>query len=270
MKICPNCQSNFADDTLQFCLNCGTSLSATSTATFSAPATRKNSNAALVAAILGGFLLAAVAIGAVGFFYFNREQNKNERAVKANENSINSSPNLFNQNRNVRSVEIESKSNQSPSNLRPPTSNLSAPLQLVTSASTVRNSEKGNFYFPSFAVDGNSATAWCEGAPGAGTGEWLKFEFERAATLRQIKIQPGYFKNTEVWSKNNRVAEITLEFSDGSTKKGVRLQNAMQTQTIDVGRVRTSSVKIIVDEYYPGASDSDDTLISEVSFVTEP
>jgi len=44
----------------------------------------------------------------------------------------------------------------------------------------------------------------------------------------------------------------------------------MQTQTLDVGRTRTNSVKIKIEDYFAGASDSEDTLISDVSFVTEP
>ncbi len=135
-------------------------------------------------------------------------------------------------------------------------------------ASSVRKSDQGNVYAPRMAFDGNPRTAWCEGVKGPGRGQWIVFDFDNEITLKEIVIQPGYFKTPEIWGKNNRVSSIVVEFSDKS-KRIYDFNNEMKPQTLDAGNTRTKSVFIAIKEIFRGSSDSEDTLISEVSFVTE-
>lgn len=268
MKVCPNCQAPFTDNSLKFCLQCGTPLQNDLSSSKSA------GNGAIIAAILGGFLLLSVVVGLLGVYIFSRENNNQPPVTTElgkNSNVVaNDLPKSSPQN-NQPSVEQINDNKRNPSfpTMTPNASpNNSAP-RIVVSSSSVRKSDEGNFYFPNFAFDNNPSSAWCEGAKGAGVGEWLQFNFDRDVMLKQIKIQPGYFKNEKSWVKNNRLAEAALLFSDGTTRN-VRLEDKMQTQTIDVGRVRTNWVKIKISDYFAGSADSEDTLISEVSFVTEP
>ena len=261
MKVCPACQTIYENDSLAFCLNDGTSLVAADNfnpANFNAPP-KKSGGLPLVPAILGGFLLFAIVVGGAGVYLFNRGEEKAGTNANAKKTPSQPETNISaNTAGNLPSVQIESNK-----------SGGAAP-QIVASASSVKKPEKGNFYFPNFAFDKNSATAWCEGAEGAGAGEWIQFEFDREVLLKQIKIEPGYFKNADLWAKNNRVAAVALQYSNGATAGGFRLRDAMEAQTINIENpVRTGSVKIIIDENYPGASPSGDTLVSEVSFVTE-
>ena len=269
MKFCPNCQTPYDDASLKFCLQCGTPLPNQT------DSEKKGGNALIIAAILGGFLLLALAVGGIGVYVFSRsdrktpfdqansqikENNANER-VSVQSNQRPSVEQLGNKSTfPANSANSVALSNNSVSHGSP---------RIVASASSVRRPDGGNFYFPNFAFDNNPATAWCEGVRGAGIGEWLQFNFDRETTLKQIKIEPGYFKNDEVWQKNNRVAKISVKFSDETTKE-FSLADERKTQTLDVGRTRTSWVKITIEDYFAGASDSADTLISEVSFVTEP
>lgn len=271
MKICPTCQTVYADDSNVFCSNDGATL--VDSQNFRGPQTRFHSSLPLVLAILAGFAIFAVVVGAVGFYLFERggsgkieKPNANANAAAAdnqNKAGVNA-----NSSRGQASVEIETNRGASNGKAHTPPA-ADAPLMTVASASSVRKQEKGIFYFPSFAFDKNSNTAWCEGASGAGIGEWIDFQFRSEVRLRQIKIQPGYFKTPQIWRDNNRVAEALVEFSDG-TSQTASFSDEMQTQTIDVGSKQTGWVRITIEDVYAGADDSEDTLVSEVSFVTEP
>lgn len=147
-----------------------------------------------------------------------------------------------------------------------PTPTLSAVTVTVTASST-RANYKGNTYVPGNARDGDLQTAWAEGAPGPGIGEWLRCDFNREVNLRQIMIAPGYFKNKAIWARNNRLSSATIFFSDGSSRK-FSFPNAMKKQTLDLGTVKTSWVKVVIKDVYPGADP--DTPISELAFDWEP
>jgi hypothetical protein len=271
MKICPICQTTYADDSNLFCLNDGTTL--VEPQNLRQPQTQTKSSLPLVLAILAGFAIFAVIVGAVGFYSFTRGGNS-DKTEKSNANANvaavenqNKAVGTVNSNR-MSSVEIET--NRPASNAKALTSPAAqAPPMTVASASSVRKQDKGNFYFPSFAFDKNSNTAWCEGASGAGVGEWIDFQFHSEVRLRQIKIQPGYFKTSQIWRDNNRVAAALIEFSDG-TSQTARFSDEMQTQTIEVGAKQTRWLRITIEDVYEGAHDSEDTLVSEVSFITEP
>jgi hypothetical protein len=235
---------------------------------FSTPSRSGGSNASIIAAILIGFAFLALVVGGLGVYYFSREDRAPIANITNNANQTELGTAETNSETKSPAERMDNRKNVPlPATSADPKTN--ANVQIVASSSSVRRSEKGNFYFPNFAFDGNSATAWSEGTKGAGVGEWLQFNFNREVALKQIKIQPGYFKNDEVWRKNNRVARITIKFSDNTIRQ-FSFADEMKTQTIDVGRTRTGWVKITIDDYFPGASDAEDTLISEVSFVTEP
>lgn len=270
MKACPNCQSQYPDDSLQFCLQCGTPLSKPE------QPHRPGGNGIIIAAILSGFILLALVVGGTGIYLFSRPDNTVQNNAANSQNTQNTSnEKILTQNNQIPVEQLNGNKLSAPF----PTSSVNSaktvnqsnntPPRIIASASSVRKSDDGNFYFPNFAFDNNPVTAWCEGAPGAGIGEWLQFNFDREVLLKQIKIQPGYFKNDKVWAKNNRLAKISVKFSDNSTRE-FSLRDERKSQTLDVGRMSTNSVKITIEDYFAGASDSNDTLISEVSFVTEP
>ncbi|MBC7797296.1 MAG: discoidin domain-containing protein [Pyrinomonadaceae bacterium] len=293
MKVCPNCKAELDDETLIFCTNCGkplnesnkmrvslendanssnSSFTQNQTSGFSNnyqnPPPKRSGNMLLISAIVGGFLLLAIVVGAFGVIWFSREesanQTSNQNSSTANRETVASQSNTM-QNSPVEKLPTNKNSN----NATNATNATNALPQIVASASSVRKPDKGNVYFPNLAFDGNSSTAWCEGGSGAGIGEWLRFDFDREVTLKSIKVQAGYFKNIEVWAKNNRVAAARFDFSDG-TSKNFSFADEMTSQTFEVGRTKTRWVKITIEDYNAGNSDSEDTLVSEVSFVTEP
>jgi len=298
MKICPKCQSKFTDDSLNFCLQDGEPLAAviadktlefdaetfaneatithnllqdnreektealrqnpaakvtdqnrsletvvssaqTEESTFAAEmVVKKGTGVGFVAGVLLSLLLIGIVVG--GIYLVNRYSSFVSGRANSNSNTSNSVK----------------------------TRVLSDSAEVKVSASSTRKPDKGNIYSPKMAFDGNPRTAWCEGVRGAGKKQWLAFDFKKEERLKSIVIQPGYFKTPVIWRKNNRIASVTIEFSDNS-KRSFNFSDVMKEQTLDTGGIKTKTVFIAITDIFRGETDMEDTLISEVSFVVE-
>jgi hypothetical protein len=207
-------------------------------------------------------LLAAVGIGIALLARSPKEETGNANSNPSNANAegqTNRSPGATNSNAQGSSSPSATNSN----------STYRQPLQISMVASSTRVPMRAFTYGPSHVTDRNLQTAWIEGVPGPGYGEWLRSDFDREVKLNQIVFTPGYFKNASIWKQNNRLAAATFQFSDGSSRR-FTFPDRMQEQRLDVGGVRTKSVRLVIDEIYPGSVDSEDTAISEMSFEWEP
>lgn len=263
MKICPSCNRTFDDETLTYCLDDGSLLSApyepgvtqrlplprvtspakTEVLHYSQQAAlpaRKADNSALKYVLIA--LLALITGGGVVWWLNSgsRDTNSNESAAR-NQNAANSAAT--------------------------PGGRVSAPPQLVitATASSERSPEKGVTYRAGNMIDQSLATAWDEGVDGPGVGEWVRCDFDREVKLKRILITPGYFKTPAIWRMNNRLAAATFYFSDGSSRN-FTFPDQMAEQRLEVGGVRTSWVRLVIDDYYPGSGDSEDTPVSNLAF----
>jgi hypothetical protein len=140
-----------------------------------------------------------------------------------------------------------------------------SPVKITATASSTRAPLRDITYEPGNVLDGSLLTAWIEGAAGPGTGEWLRCDFDREVKLRRVLITPGYFKSTELWAQNNRLAAATLYFSDGSSRR-FTFPDRMQEQRLDTGNVKTRWVRLVIEDIYPGTVDPEDTPISQLTF----
>lgn len=284
MKLCPQCNRTYSDDSLRFCLDDGTVLARDPNATLpygpttgetvpppvivahqppsrhvpvfiSNPVTNRpapaitpaNPSSPILTAgvlLIAGLLLVLTLVG-LAFVYTYW---KSSESVASPVNSP---------------TPVPSQSADTPDSTRP----TSGALQIRTSASSVRYSVQSNTYDPSNTIDGSKRTAWIEGVDGAGIGEWLRFDFGREINLHRIVILPGYFKSPQIWAQNNRLAAATLEFSDGSSNR-FNFRDEMERQTVDLGTVKTRWVRLVIDDVYTGSDP--DTSISEVTFEWEP
>ncbi len=141
----------------------------------------------------------------------------------------------------------------------------SQPVQITASASSTRNAYGGLTYLPNNCIDGNLATAWVEGVAGSGIGEWIRFDFEHDVELLRLRLAPGYFKSSQSWVRNNRLAVATIFLSDGSSRVWY-LDDRMEQQALSLGGVKTRWVRMTIDKIYPGSADSEDSPISEITF----
>ena len=137
-------------------------------------------------------------------------------------------------------------------------------VQITATASSVLPPASGTNYEPGNTLDAQLNTAWVEGVEGTGIGQWIRFDFDREIDLRGLTIAPGYFKTPVIWSINNRLAAVAIQFSDGSTQH-VRFSDRMEQQHLPLGSIRTSWVRIVIEEVY-FSRDQKDTALSEVLF----
>jgi hypothetical protein len=139
--------------------------------------------------------------------------------------------------------------------------------QIRTSASSVRYAVQTNTYDSANVIDGSKRTAWIEGVDGPGIGEWLRFDFGREINLHRIVILPGYFKSPQIWAQNNRLAAVTLQFSNGTSNQ-FTFVDRMERQTLDLGTIKTRWVRLVIDDVFSGSDP--DTAVSEITFEWEP
>lgn len=83
--------------------------------------------------------------------------------------------------------------------------------QLSDIGATAKSSSSlGAKYAASAALDGDPATAWCEGVNGSGVGEWIEVAFAEPVDLDIVDILGGFFKSAELLAANGRVMSVDL------------------------------------------------------------
>lgn len=126
-------------------------------------------------------------------------------------------------------------------------------------------------YYPFYVIDGDLHNAWLDNdANGFGYNEWVQIKFDQTYIVNGIQIYSGYHKNEEILHRNNRIKDIEIVFSDGSSlmqtleDKPVGEYNIIELDE----SVATKSVKFIIKSVYPAdypyAVCWDDTGISEI------
>ncbi len=121
-----------------------------------------------------------------------------------------------------------------------------------------------SYYGPLNVIDGNTITAWNEGADGDGTGEWVELSAGSPQVLRGLRIMTGYAKKEETYYKNNRPTKVTIALSDGYSVQA-NLDDTFSTWSdVPFDKLhQTNSVRITVDEVAAGNT-YNDVAISEV------
>jgi hypothetical protein len=286
MKRCPQCNREYADDTLRFCLEDGTSLVALRTgveppptemlpaqsrltdrsseptlpaypaSVRAQPNESRRSNPFLVAGVIAIVLLLIVLVAIAAIYVIQHSPANQNQANAASPTPLRPTPQT---------------TRTAGGDATPMPSITSGPLQITASASSVRLAVQANTYYPANAIDGKSSTAWIEGASGPGVGEWIRFDFDREINLHRIIVQPGYFKGRQTWAENNRLAKMTVQFADGSSRV-LPLDDRMESQRFDVGSVKTRWVRLVIGSVYEGTNPgpNDDTALSEIAFEWGP
>jgi len=285
MKRCPKCNRQYNDDTLKFCLEDGSPLApglraeappteilprAQPTLKSSGPTVPsyqnspsfpqtevRQSNPLLTGGVIAIALLLLLLVGIVGFFVLRQTTTEQSSAQVSNATPTPGKG----------SVTTTKSTPDNSEETVTSTSPAGTPLKITASSSSVRLAVQSNTYYPANAIDGKRSTAWIEGVDGPGIGEWIRFDFDREINLHRILIQPGYFKSPAVWAQNNRLATLTAQFSDGSSRQ-LTFDNRMDSQKVDLGSVKTRWVRLTISSVYSGTDP--DTALSEIAFEWEP
>ncbi len=121
---------------------------------------------------------------------------------------------------------------------------------------------------PERAVDGDTATAWNEAAPGDGTGEWLELELGAPVPVARLLIWNGWQRDDAIYADNNRVQMLRIRA--GGRAYTVRLLDRQGPLAVNLPEpVRTRRVRLQVRSVYEGER-YDDATISEVQIEAVP
>ena len=109
---------------------------------------------------------------------------------------------------------------------------------------------------PGDIMDDRPETGWR-----ARQGEWLQMNFTKALTLGKLVLVNGC-AGPEGLRQNGRVENITLRFSSGE-EQSFNLEDSPERQFLRFTPVTTTSLRLIINSVYPGAS-SDEICLAEI------
>ncbi|TAD92078.1 MAG: hypothetical protein EAY75_03350 [Bacteroidetes bacterium] len=147
------------------------------------------------------------------------------------------------------------------------------------SASSALQAYRGINYLPKNIHDRNYKTAWIEGAPGYGIGEYITYHFPpHNPRITEIKIVNGYVKSPLAWRNNSRVKKLKM-YVDGKPFAILNLADSRQEQYFkfepigygdreDLEQLRANpwwSIRFEILAVYKG-NKYDDTAITEIYF----
>jgi len=108
--------------------------------------------------------------------------------------------------------------------------------------------------------------AW-EGAAGPGVGEWIELRFPGTLEAHSMGVDVGLDRDADIFYANNRIKRATFFFSNGE-KVTLDFSDTRGLQVVPLVRapgpnIETTSVRMVIDEVYPG-SRYDDTCLAEI------
>lgn len=134
-------------------------------------------------------------------------------------------------------------------------------------ASSQLGGQASDYGPPANAVDGDTATAWVEGADGPGTGEWLELVLVEPALVHRVVVWNGNQRG-ELFPVSNRVASLRIDIGDRTFTGD--LLDRRGPQAVDLPEpVRGDRVRLTVERVVRGERGID-TAISEVEVYGEP
>lgn len=138
-------------------------------------------------------------------------------------------------------------------------------------ASSALADTNGLNYPASFANDLSYRTAWAEGVPGAGKGEYLEYFFKnKSPRVTHIIISNGFVKNETSWKNNNRVKKLKL-YVNGLPFAILQLDDTRDDQVFETGLLgrrpdgKDLVLRFEILEVYKGQK-FDDTVLTEIYF----
>ncbi|MFT5685023.1 MAG: hypothetical protein ACI8RZ_005969 [Myxococcota bacterium] len=132
----------------------------------------------------------------------------------------------------------------------------------VTASSSEAESN-GVSYEPKNLKDSKRSTVWVEGQSGSGLGSWVQLDLDGTQTVHGVRLWNGNWYTRDFWERHNRIKEILVTFSDGSTQRFTLTDEMLPEEIRFDAPVQTSSIKIQIKGIYSGST-FNDTCLSEV------
>lgn len=143
-------------------------------------------------------------------------------------------------------------------------------------ASSTLSAQKNIRYAAELAHDFNITTAWVDGNPDYGVGEYLEYSFDMTTIkehhelgITKIIIANGYKKSKKIWQENSRVKKLKL-YVDNKPFAHLELLDSYEFQTVAIGKLmlpqqHVMTLRFEIVEVYPGTK-YQDTAITELLF----
>ncbi len=120
------------------------------------------------------------------------------------------------------------------------------------------------WHTPNLVLDLDQATAWL--TEGRGIEQWLELELPILRTVTGLALVNGYAKDEATFATYGRVRRASLVLSDGS-RQTITLVDTTERQIVDFAPIATTSIKLVIEEVYPGTRNSQ-VALSEVQPLT--
>lgn len=127
-------------------------------------------------------------------------------------------------------------------------------------------------YLPLYVADDDPKTAWTEGVPGDGAGEWIRMHVSpmKGATKVRVKLRNGYQKSDKLFLANARAKKVVVKLLPGGKTLDAELADKQGWQELTLAQPagELSGVELKVVSAFPGKKYAD-LCISDVQlFVT--
>jgi hypothetical protein len=149
-------------------------------------------------------------------------------------------------------------------------------VKLISASSELKGSKKIS-YAPSNAHDFNKNTAWVEGNPDYGIGEFIEYcfdfreveDYKGTLGINKILLANGYKKSKQAWENNSRVKQLKMYVNNKSFAI-LNLLDVFEIQTITIPEIKFSAdgitkIKFEITKVYKGKKHKD-TAISLLMF----
>jgi hypothetical protein len=127
-------------------------------------------------------------------------------------------------------------------------------------------------YHPLYLGDDDPSTAWVEGKPGPGVGEWVRLHVTtmHGANRVRLRLRNGYQKSQHLFEANTRakVVTITLLPSKVTVQRELADQMGWQEVVVDQPAGDLSGVELRIDSVYAGKKYEDLCLSDAQLLVT--
>lgn len=149
-------------------------------------------------------------------------------------------------------------------------------VKSIIASSVLKENNEIN-YAPKNAHDFDKNTAWVEGKPDYGIGEFIEYCFDFSEIedyngglgINRILLANGYKKVLQTWKNNSRVKQLNV-YLNGKPYAILNLLDAFEIQTIDIGEInfpanKETKIKFEITQVYEG-NKYKDTAISLLMF----
>ena len=137
------------------------------------------------------------------------------------------------------------------------------------SASSVREYDV-QYYDADYVLDGDLSTAWSEGVPGYGMGEYIELSIPAGTVITGGEVLPGFYRSEDLFYRNGAPTNLVISSGGDSCPVDVshwsrnwKGNDSVCSFILAHSIVSNGTVRVVIGGYRTG-SQYDDTMISEL------